>query len=575
MKRREFLQLGLWLSSGVLSQNRFGSQSPFGPSTDRVFRLSPANGLSSAGPTPPELRPYVDPLPIPPVIALASRRTVSIRMKEFYHKAHRDLKPARVWGYNGMWPGPTFNVNSGEPLIIKWINKLPTRHFLPIDRTLHGADSDVPEVRTVVHLHGAQVLPESDGYPEAWFTSDGKRGPAYKSGPYHYPNCQPAATLWYHDHAIGISRLNVYAGLAGFYLIHDKLEDGLNLPSDAYDIPLMVQDRRFGPDGSLVYPVAQNGTHPVWLQEFFGDVNCVNGKVSPYLDVEPRKYRFRMLNASNSRFYHLKMLPSDAEGNVAGELKDAPPFHQIGTDVGLLETPMPLRFLTISPAERIDMIIDFSEHGGKNLVMVNDAPAPYPRAGNIVPGEVLLFRVTKPLSATDHSALPRTLVPVSALNPSEAVGERLLSLTEVKRPSDGRTVIGLLGGKHWDDPVTENPRAGSSEIWSFANTTEDTHPIHIHLARFKVLDRQEFDRNIYLRSGKVVYKGTPRSPQPSDRGWKDTVRAYQDMITRVIVKFELPTGTHVPRGTKLRYVWHCHMLEHEDNEMMRPYDVIA
>ena len=256
-------------------------------------------------------------------------------------------------------------------------------------------------------------MPESDGYPEAWITSDGKTGPAYSVSPYHYPNKQSAATLWYHDHAMGINRLNIYAGLAGFYVIEDEQELKLNLPSGAYDIPLLLQDRTFNTDGSLYYPVASNGTHPVWVQEFFGNVNCVNGKVSPYLEVEPRKYRFRILNASNSRFYHLSMAPADDNGNLTGKSVGAPPFYQVGTDSGLLPTPLPLHYLIISPGERFDLVIDFSEHSGKNIAIINDAPAPYPRGGQFISREVMLFRVTKPLTAKDTSALPDTLAPMT------------------------------------------------------------------------------------------------------------------------------------------------------------------
>src|SRR5262249_51983191 len=227
-------------------------------------------------------------------------------------------------------------VRRGQSLAVKWTNALPTTHFLPIDTTIHGAEEGVAQVRTVVHVHGAQVLPEHDGYPDAWVTSDGKTGPVAAPPTAHYPNQQRATTLWYHDHAIGATRLNIYAGLAGFYLIRDEEEQALNLPSGIYEIPLMIQDRSFAADGSLLYPAAQNGTHPVWIQEFFGSTICVNGKATPFLEVEPRKYRFRVVNASNSRFYHLSLVGADDSGKVVGNPADAPSFQQIGTDGGLL-----------------------------------------------------------------------------------------------------------------------------------------------------------------------------------------------------------------------------------------------
>ena len=260
------------------------------------------------------LASYVTPLSIPPVIrpkaSSGPNNPIEVRLVPFKHKAHRDLPPATIWGYNGMWPGPTFEVRRGEPLFVKWLNHLPTTHFLPVDTTIHGAGEGVPEVRTVTHVHGAQVWPDSDGYPDAWVTSDGKAGSVAAADPCHYPNDQAATTLWYHDHALGITRLNVYAGLAGFYLIRDDEEDTLNLPSGPYEIPLMIQDRKFGVDGSLLYPPPQNGTHPMWMQEFFGDTICVNGKAAPFFEVEPRKYRFRLVNGSNSRFYHLGLVPA-------------------------------------------------------------------------------------------------------------------------------------------------------------------------------------------------------------------------------------------------------------------------
>lgn len=496
---------------------------------------------------------------------------VNIRMREFRHKAHRDLPPASLWGYNGMWPGPTLEVQKGQPLLVKWTNALPTKHFLPIDTTIHGAEETLPKVRTVVHVHGAQVLPESDGYPDAWFTSDGKTGAQYDSSSCHYPNDQQAALLWYHDHAIGITRLNIYAGLAGFYVIRDAQEDALDLPSGPFEIPLMIQDRKFNPDGSLLYPTARNGTHPVWIQEFFGETICVNGKASPFLEVEPRRYRLRMVNGSNSRFYHLKLVAADEEGDA-----EVPAFHQIGTDGGLLPAPLTLRYLLLAPGERFDLILDFADHKGARIAMLNDAPAPYSRGGEVIPSQVMLFKVTKPLSGKDTSSLPDTLAQMPPLNPAEAVRERVLALTEIVRPSDGYTVMSMLGQKHWFDPVSEDPMANSMEIWSFANTTGDVHPIHIHLVRFQVLNRQPFDTRTYLQTGQLVFTGIPMAPERNERpGWKDTIKAYPGYVTRVIQKFDLPNGTRVTPGQEFRYVWHCHMLEHEDNEMMRPYSVIG
>ncbi|MBV9506180.1 MAG: multicopper oxidase domain-containing protein, partial [Acidobacteriia bacterium] len=385
-----------------------------------------------------------------------------------------------------------------------------------------------------------------------------------------------AATLWYHDHAMGITRVNIYAGLAGFYLIRDSEEDDLHLPRGEYEIPLMIQDRSFAQDGSLLYPAAANGTHPVWMQEFFGNAICVNGKVAPFFEVEPRKYRFRVVNASNARFYHLTLVPADTSGKADGKPVDAPPFIQIGSDGGLLPAPLRMHYLILAPGERLDLVIDFSGRANINLALINDAPAPYTRGGEIVPSDVMLFKVSKPLSGTDDSSVPDKLASFDPLRRDMVARERILALTEMDRASDGYTMISLLGQKHWDDPITEDPKAGSTEIWSFANTTGDVHPIHLHLVRFQVLNRQPFDPKTYLDSGKMVFTSIPMPPESNEYpGWKDTVKSYPGYVTRVIAKFDLPEGTLARPGDEFRYVWHCHILEHEDNEMMRPFKVVV
>ncbi len=568
------LQLGLCTAAGMLAQKQpllgQAMQMPTPPAQPGMVASLPARKK-------PTLPSYVDQLPIPSLIRPPQDGSaIRIRMREFLHKAHRDLRPTRMWGYNSMWPGPTFEVRKGQRLSVQWINHLPAKHFLPIDTTIHGSEEGVPEVRTVTHIHGALVLPDSDGYPDAWVTSDGKTGSVRPANPCQYPNDQEARMLWYHDHAMGITRLNIHAGLAGMYIIRDDEEDGLNLPRGRFEIPLLIQDRSFNEDGALFYPAVQNGTKPVWMQEFFGDSICVNGKATPYLEVEPRKYRFRMVNGSNARFYHLTLVPADARGNPAGLPADAPPFQQIGSDSGLMPHPVQLHYLIVSPGERFDLIVDFSEHKGANLALINDAPAPYTRGGEVVPTDAMLFKVTKPLSGKDTSSLPDDLVRFVPLNPAHAARERLLSLTEMDRPSDGYTMIGLLGGKRWDDPITEDPKAGSMEIWSFANTTGDVHPIHIHLVQFQVLNRQPFDTKTYLQTGKLVYTGRPMPPERNERpAWKDTIKTYPGYITRVIQKFDLPAGTVTTPGQEFRYVWHCHILEHEDNEMMRPYNIVG
>ncbi len=563
LDRRAFNRLGVLSAAGLMLQGRGNSRV--------IAHASPT-------PEPVTLTPYVDALPIPPRIIGSGKANapVQVRMAAFRQKVHRDLPPATLWGYNGTWPGPTIEVRRGQPFSVNWVNDLPRRHFLPLDFTVHGEEETVPPVRAVVHVHGAQALPEHDGYPDAWTTPDGGKGALYKPGPNRFDNAQPACALWYHDHAIGITRLNIYAGLAGFYFIRDEQEEALNLPRGAYEIPLMLQDRLFLADGSLHYPSAVNGTHPVWVQEFFGNTVCVNGKAKPYLQVEPRKYRFRMVNGSNARFYHLTLRPADSAGMPTGDSADAPPFVQIGADQGLLPAPLERHNLLAAPGERFDFVLDFTGLKGAHFAMTNDAPAPYTRGGQVAAEEIMLFKVTRPLAGPDTSAVPAELAPFEPLDPEMAVRERVLSINEMDRPSDGYTQMGMLDGKHWDDPVTEDPRAGSIEVWSLANTTGDVHPMHLHLVRFQVLNRQPFDVRGFLTTGKLRFSGNPMPPESNERpGWKDTVKSYPGFVTRVIQKFDLPPGTPVTPGQRFRYVWHCHILEHEDNEMMRPYDVVG
>jgi spore coat protein A len=576
LSRRRLLQNGALAAAGLtLSRQDWGQEPP--PVQTGITMASPPPVKSGV-----KLARYVDPLPVPAVLRAAEQPegNISIEMRAFQRKVHRDLPPTKLWGYNGSWPGPTIEARKGHPLSIRWVNHLPAKHFLPIDTSIHGAEASLPEVRTVPHLHGAVVLPESDGYPEAWFTAQGqsdfRSGPKYNPQPSAYPNDQPATTLWYHDHCLGITRLNIYAGLAGFYLLRDEAEDALNLPTGQYDIPLMLQDRLFHADGSLLYPKVENGTHPIWIQEFFGDINCVNGMAMPFLEVEPRKYRFRFVNAANARFYHLRLFHADAHGKVLDRSPDVPEFQQIGSDGGLLPAPVPLHYLLIAPGERFDVVVDFSGFEDKCFSMVNDAPAPYTMGGQVEAPDVMLFKVTKALSGKDTSSLPDALVPFEPLDPEKAERERILWISEKERASDGYVEVGLLGNARWHEPITEDPKAGTSEIWTFANATGDVHPMHVHLVRFQVLNRQAFDVQTYRQTGKLVFTGRPIPPEANERpAMKDTIKTYPGYVTRVIQRFDLPSGTVVAPGQEFLYVWHCHILEHEDNEMMRPYKVIG
>jgi spore coat protein A len=506
-------------------------------------------------PTPPKFRTqlnasslaqFVDPLPLPEIVSPSGHRPspenpavqvpyYRVAMRQFENKVHRDLKPTRFWGYASSSPGPAFETRSGQGLLVEWVNELPTTHFLPIDHSIHGAEADKPEVRTVVHLHGSKVPPESDGYPENWYV-------AGKSAVCHYPNRQDATMLWYHDHALGINRLNVFAGLLGAFFVRDEFEDSLNLPRGKYEIPLVIYDRIFDLEGQLNYPVSGDPKSP-WTPEVFGDAILVNGKLFPYLEVEPRRYRFRVLNGANGRFFHLTL--------VSVPTPNALTCHQIGSDQGLLPAPVPLTRVSLAPGERADLIVDFSSYGGASVILRND---------NF---NVMQFRVAQK-GASDESALPRTLRPVPRIAESSAAKTRMLTLVEIDDLVQ-RPVKMLLNNVHWSMPVTENPVLDSVEIWNLINLTDDSHPIHLHLVRFQILDRRAFNVADYWATGEIKYTGALAPPEPGEAGWKDTVRADPGMVTRIIIRFEGFTG---------RYVWHCHILEHEDNEMMRPFDVV-
>ncbi len=414
---------------------------------------------------------------------------------------------------------------------MEWVNDLPAKHFLPIDYSLCGAEHDKPDVRAVVHLHGGKTPPESDGFPEDWYVPG-------QSRTYYYPNQQDATLLWYHDHAMGINRLNIYAGLLGLHVIRDEVERQLNLPEGKYEIPLVLFDRHLQPDGMLSYPVSPDPEHP-WTSEVLGEIPLVNGKIFPYLEVEPRKYRFRVLNGSNGRYYRISL----AEG---AEL------YQIGSDQGLLSAPVALTQVQLAPGERADLIVDFAPYRGKRLVLSDDA------------FDMMEFRVS-PSQVSDPSSLPVTLRGIPRIAESAAIRTRWFTLDEQAE----RTVKSmgmLLNNTPWHHPITEKPVLGTTEIWQLANMTEDVHPIHLHMVRFQILDRQPFDAFHYSTTGILHYRSPAVPPDPEEMGWKDTVRATGSSVTRIIVPFV---------GYPGRYVWHCHNLEHEDNEMMRPYEVVA
>ena len=533
---------------------------------------------------------FVNPLPIPSVIDGRNGGTFTISINQFY----QDLglrntttgQPmlTKVWGYNGTYPGPTIVARKNVPLRFYWSNDLydpstlqPLPHLLPIDETIMWALKDVPNwqqygIPVVTHLHGGHTEAVSDGSPLSWFTPFfSKKGPQFVKGqnePYTYSNDQDAATIWYHDHALGITRLNVYAGLAGFYVLTDNNEEQLQaqhkLPSPEYDMGLAIQDRMFTADGQLYYPSQPDDVgqpSPSVLPEFFGNFILVNGKAWPVLEVEPRQYRFRILNGSDSRFYNLFL-----SGNNT--------FWQIGSDQGLLTSPVQMNQMVLGPGERKEVIIDFSNPAlwGQTIIVRNNAKSPYRKGETVDPkttGQIMAFRVNKSLNTNiPLSVLPATFhSPITPLVQNGPTRKLLLFETEDEydrtKPMLG-TVEG--GAMDFEEPVTENIKLNDTEVWEFYNTTVDAHPIHLHLVKFQVISRQKFNGMLDTKTGKLTnihLLGQPQLSNLDQEGWQDTKVMYPGEVTRVIAKFDLPG----------RYEWHCHILSHEDHDMMRPFEV--
>ena len=480
---------------------------------------------------PTRLAPFVDVLPIPPVLRPEPGKPLRVRMAETTQALHRDLPSTTLWTYGGHYPGPTIEARRGHAFDVVWENALPARHFLPVDHAICGAEADKPDVRAIVHLHGAKVPRKDDGYPEDWYVPG-------KSRRHHYPNAQDAATLWYHDHAMGINRLNMYAGLMGLYLLRDEHELSLGLPSGEQELPLVLADRLLRTDGRLYYPDSGDAKAP-WVPEVFGNLTLVNGAILPRAEVQPRRYRLRVLNAANGRFYHLRF-------------RDGRTFQVIGSDQGLLAAPATVTSVFMAPGERMDVVVDFATLRGGSVELMNDA-LPLMRFA-VGQGQV-----------RDDSRVPDVLRDLPRVTEASASKSRELTLDEY---SDcvATPMLMLLNGKRWHDPVTESVKLGATESWNLVNLTEDTHPIHLHLVRFQILDRRPFDVDEYVAKKTIRYVGPAQEPPVHERGWKDVVQVYPGMVTRIVATFDGYAG---------RYAWHCHLAEHEANEMMRPFEVVA
>ena len=519
-----------------------------------------------------------------------------------------------VWGYGGgasgeniTWPGRTIEVQSDEAIKIEWKNKLannegPLPHLLPVDESIHwcyglpGYENVTIEndgVPIVTHVHGAHVDSDSDGNPEYFFgTTIQSRGPRWTSPIYKYDNSQPAGTLWYHDHALGITRLNVYTGLAGFYIIRDALDTGeynnpLTLPANEYEQAYVIQDRMFKKNGELFFPAYYNdygysdfitpetniklAGAPTILAEFFGDHIVVNGKIWPRKEVEPRHYRLRFLNGCDSRFMRLRFRYVALDDTDLTNASDPLLFDLIGTDQGLFASPIvELTEINFAPAERLDIVFNFAQAPGKRIIVENllgdgpftgDLPDLDPANGEVFPDRrtdrIMAFDVATNLSSQedlyDSASVISNYTPNSTPDNESTI--RMLALFEGEDEYNRlQPMLGTVedGALHWDNAITENPELNSTEIWEIYNYTADAHPIHVHLVHFDILKRSYIDNDNDIPP-----------LLSSEEGPKDIVIAYPGQVTRIKMTFD-KSG---------RYVWHCHILSHEDHDMMRPFHV--
>ncbi|MEV4750101.1 multicopper oxidase domain-containing protein [Streptosporangium sp. NPDC049248] len=480
--------------------------------------------LASALPLP---RPFTVPLPVP---ALA-RPTRPGHYEVVQRAARMEIIPGtttEVWGFDGTFPGPTFDLRRGGRTTVRVRNELP--------------------VPTSTHLHGGVTPPDSDGYPtdlvvpasqgfgpppgghtrhgtgadlSSWTFHSGARD-------YLYPLDQRAATLWYHDHRMDFTAPQVWRGLAGFLIVRDDEDDALPLPKGERDIPLMICDRSFEEDGSFRYPSLDPslrvtpGVEDAYMEGVEGDVILVNGAPWPFLEVSATRHRLRLLNASNARRYRLELSPGGR-------------FTQVGSDAGLLTAPVTHSAVVIAPAERFDLVVDFSGYPvGSEVTLLNTL-------GSGPTRNVMRFLVTR--RAVDGSAIPKRLSRPEPADRSSAVTTRTFDFRATRR---GPGALWTINGQPFRPgrPLAR-PRLGTAEIWRF--TSDFHHPVHVHLAHFQVLSRNG------------------RPPAATDAGWKDTVDVRPYEVVEVLVRFE---------GHRGRYMTHCHNLEHEDMAMMADFEVV-
>jgi spore coat protein A len=562
INRRRFLQYGMGVGAVLTASG--------------VAR--PGLAAAAAGPAAGTgLRKYIQPLPVPGngiVVAKPSGpSSYTFRQVQIARKLHPHLPSTPFWAYDDGFGlagqagsfGVAVIAQTGTPIQASFTNELPQTYpaWIPVDTNLTPLGR---QVRVMTHLHGGFVAADSDGNPALTPNGFGHGQTQNVLYPNEAPQ-QPATLMWFHDHAMGATRLNVFAGLAAAYIIRDQHDTGAEpnpagIPGGAYEVPLVIQDRQFSSDGAFRYPISDiDGV--TWIGEYFGDVMLVNGKVWPFLEVEPRLYRFRILNGCNARILSLDL------GGAH--------LVQIGAEGGMWDRPVAVDRLVLAPAERADVLVDFRAFAGQRLLLRNSRPqAPVSTPAPTLTS-VMQFRVGTLVGQPGPSTFPATLPGRRADLPAPAT-TRYITLNEVGAETAG-WFLNLNGGRFGQG--SETPRAGTVEDWVYVNLTEDTHPMHTHLFTHQVIGRTPFDAEAYAQAHggpNGVPGGIDPSPfatgpmipaGPEERGFKDTVKANPGYFTTIRGRFDLPTTVTAPQT----YVHHCHIVEHEDNDMMQPFTV--
>ncbi|CAI6011898.1 unnamed protein product [Closterium sp. NIES-65] len=534
---------------------------------------------------------FVDSLTTRVIPTLDGTKPLTIGAYQIYQKFHRDLPATKQYAYGtsqktASYPGPTIVAKVGIDTTVTWENHLPRQHA-HVHRRPHAHHGlQVPQAGHP-HGHGGSQQSFYDGHPFAWITQYGEKGPTYATNVYKYVNDE-ASTIWYHDHMAGLTRLNVAAGLAGLYIITDpEVESKFTwLPPASRTVPLAIADRLFFANGSVNYPnvgIVPN-VHPNWIPEYLGDTNMVNGVVWPYLKVRPAMYRFKMLGAANARFYNLQF--------VCAQRGDYPNFvpplrGKIATDGGYLPKPVYSKSLLLVPGARQDVLVDFSNLPDtcKDVILQNLAAAPFPAGvtADRDTGLVMRFVITnrKRFPAPKIPSSISYLPPINYKNIQKVRWHRLVEEMDPKTNLPVRVTIDNLG---FADPIRDYPKQGTNELWHIINLSADAHPMHFHLVDHRPVSRRPFDVAAF-QAGKCAFRGKklptcwtgPRLRiDPTEDGLKDTTTAYPGQVLTLWFGWHDGNGKPFPFDVTVGpgYVYHCHMLDHEDNDMMRPFKVI-